>query len=311
MSKERFAMVSMAMISDTRLSCRQFKILCALKMFADSKTGLAHPKKEQISEATRIAKNKISEETRALVDLGWIEKTGNGGFSSSAIYTIFDKPKTGPETGLIDQPQKRASSKKSTSPRLGIYQPQTGVTTSPKLGQNEPHIGAPQVTDQQQTNNRPITDHITEPEKSTPKTRAKNPSVPAKAGTDKNDPLVTEFQFVCRQTWNAYATAYQTRYGIDPVRNAKVSAQVVQFCKRIPREDAPHVAAHFVRSNSSFYVSKGHQFGNLLADAEKLRTEWATGRSMTAATARQIDGTQTNLNAVDQALTMMQQRKQA
>lgn len=105
-------------------------------------------------------------------------------------------------------------------------------------------------------------------------------------------------------TWAAYATAYAERYGIDPVRNAKVNTQVVQFCKRVPHDEAPHIAAFFAKHNGAFYVGRGHLFGNLLADAEKLRTEWATGRVMTTATARQIDGTQSNLNAIEQAVAM-------
>jgi hypothetical protein len=88
-----------------------------------------------------------------------------------------------------------------------------------------------------------------------------------------------------------------------------VNKQIVNFCKRVPQEEAPEIARHFVGSNAAYYVSKGHQFGNLLADAEKLRTEWATGRSMTNTTARQIDATQSNLNSVEQAKRMLAARR--
>lgn len=297
MSKQRFAKVTEAMLADTRLSCRQFKILCALRMFADGDTGEAHPKKSQIAKATGIAENKIAGETRALVELGWIEKSGVGGFSSSATYIVFTEPKTNPKTGLVKEPQKGAGKKKTTSPKLGDYQPQIGTTTSPKLGQNQPQIGAAQVTDQQQTieqtNNRPVA-----PSEKTALV------LTAPADAEAPPEKLTEFQLVCRSTWGAYAAAYMDRYDIEPVRNAKINTQVVQFCKRVPRDEAPHIAAFFVTHNSAFYVSRGHQFGNLLADAEKLRTEWATGRAMTAATARQIDSTQSNLNAIEQAVAL-------
>jgi len=230
--------------------------------------------------------------------LGWIEKHGSGGHSIPTSYTVFNTPKTDPKTGLVNQPQKRAAKSKTTSPNLGIYQPQIGTTTSPKLGQNQPQIGASQVTDQQQTieqtNNRVAA--------------GGEILAPAEAvAPHENETDI--FKSACRKTWGAYAAAYQDRYGIDPVRNQKTNTQVVQFCKRIPQDEAPHIAEHFISINSAFYVSRGHQFGNLLADAEKLRTEWATGRSMTSATARQIDSTQTNLNAVDQALAMITQRR--
>lgn len=115
-------------------------------------------------------------------------------------------------------------------------------------------------------------------------------------------------QEACRLTWNAYATAYADRYGAEPIRNAKINAQVVQFCQRIPHDEAPHVATSFLSNNSSFYVTRGHSFGQLLADAEKLRTEWATRRVMTTATARQIDATQSNMNAVETAIAMANRR---
>lgn len=77
-------------------------------------------------------------------------------------------------------------------------------------------------------------------------------------------------------TWDAYAAAYQGRYGVLPVRNATVNTQLANLVKRIGAEDAPQVAAFYVGHNSPFYVRRGHVVGALLADAEKLRTEWAT-----------------------------------
>ena len=40
-----------------------------------------------------------------------------------------------------------------------------------------------------------------------------------------------------------------------------------------------------------------HPTNLLLRDAEKLRTEWATGRQVTRTQAAQVDRTQTNANA--------------
>lgn len=295
-------MVSEAMLADSRLTGRQFKVLCALRMFADSKTGEAHPKRSQIADATGIAENKITDDTRALEQLGWLTRDGDGGRSTSTTYTLFDEPKTNPETGCLNPPQKRVSIKKETHPVLGVNPPQNGVVTHPESVLQPTPIGGDAsnrpITDQEQTNNRPV---------AAPPVQGALVA-PAKAGAPQVESL-TEFQAVCRATWEAYTNAYFDRYSIEPVRNAKVSAQVVQFCKRVPQDEAPRIAEHFVSNNSTFYVSRGHQFGNLLADAEKLRTEWATGRSITSASARQLDATQTNLNAVDQALAMMTQRR--
>lgn len=71
------------------------------------------------------------------------------------------------------------------------------------------------------------------------------------------------------------------------MRNAKVNGQLAQVVARIGAEDAPGVAAFFVDHNGGFYVTKGHPIGALLADAESLRTQWLTGRKITAGDARE------------------------
>lgn len=73
------------------------------------------------------------------------------------------------------------------------------------------------------------------------------------------------------------------------MRNAKVNGQLAQFLARIPAEEAPEVARHYLGSSNGRYVASGHSVGCLLQDAEKLRTEWATGRVGTAFAARQAD----------------------
>lgn len=96
------------------------------------------------------------------------------------------------------------------------------------------------------------------------------------------------------ETWAAYADAYRKRYGVDPVRNAKVSGQLSNLVNRIGAEEAPAVAAYYLRSSNGYYVQKGHSVDCLLADCEKLRTEWATGRQTTQTAARQTDRTASN-----------------
>lgn len=116
----------------------------------------------------------------------------------------------------------------------------------------------------------------------------------------------TALQAACRKTWNAYDAAYAQRYGVKPVRNAKVSSQLKQFVKRIGFEESPQVAAFFVSHANSFYIRKSHDVGSLLADAEKLRMEWATGRMVTVSSAQQVDKTQSNFNAANEAIRMLE-----
>jgi len=108
-------------------------------------------------------------------------------------------------------------------------------------------------------------------------------------------------------TWKAYKAAYVARYGVPPVRNQKVNGQLASLVKRLGA-NAPQVAAFYVESGNGYYVSRGHSADCLLADAEKLHTEWATGRRVTQATARQADATQANLETHTGALEILRQK---
>lgn len=123
------------------------------------------------------------------------------------------------------------------------------------------------------------------------KTVTPAPSEPSTAEPKANGKHPENLSASGAEAWDAYATAYAERYGATPVRNALVNAQIAALLKRIGASDAPGVIRHYLRSNYKFYVSKGHAVGSLLADCEKLRTEWATGREMTESQARQIDKT--------------------
>lgn len=96
--------------------------------------------------------------------------------------------------------------------------------------------------------------------------------------------------------WQAYSEAYRGRYGTDPVRNSTVNGQLAQVVNRLG-EEAAFVAEFYLSHRNRFYVEKMHPVGLLLSDAEKLRTEWATGRQTTATQANQADKTQTNFSA--------------
>lgn len=110
----------------------------------------------------------------------------------------------------------------------------------------------------------------------------------------------SEIQTSCRSIWSAYADAYATRYGVAPIRNAKVNSQVKRFAQLMPANEAAAVAAHYVQHNGQFYVAKLHPLELLVSDAAKLRTEWATGLQMTSTRARQQDRTSSMLAIVEE-----------
>ncbi len=113
---------------------------------------------------------------------------------------------------------------------------------------------------------------------------------------------VSREQEACRATWDAYSDAYRDRYGVVPVRNAKVNAAIKGFTRRIGADESPGVARYYLQHADAFYARKCHDVGLMLADAEKLRTEWATQRQVTGVTARQQERTGTMRGVVDRIL---------
>ena len=99
-------------------------------------------------------------------------------------------------------------------------------------------------------------------------------------------------------TWEAYRAAYQQRYGVEPVRNAKINSQIRQLVERLGAEAAPKVAAIYLRHPGARYMAGGHQVGMLLADAEKLHTEMLAGQPINAAAAAAQERSNANPFAV-------------
>lgn len=114
-----------------------------------------------------------------------------------------------------------------------------------------------------------------------------------------------ERQEACRMIWSSYATAYFARYRTEPVRNAKINTQVNDLLKRLGSVEAPHVAAYYVTINDSYLIRSCHDLGSLLAKAEAYRTQWATNTQVNGVTARQMENSQANLNAAEQAKAMI------
>lgn len=97
------------------------------------------------------------------------------------------------------------------------------------------------------------------------------------------------------EIWAAYKDAYFARYGTDPVRNAPVNSKIKQLGQKLGAE-APDVVRFYVGHNKAFYVGATHDIGLCLRDAEGLRTQWATGRTVSQKEAQQTDSAQTLAN---------------
>lgn len=113
------------------------------------------------------------------------------------------------------------------------------------------------------------------------------------------------FQEKCRTAWKSYKAAYIQKYGVAPLRDPKVNAQVKQLVGRLG-EAAGQVAEFYVLFvKEQRVVQSCHDIGFLLQGAQSYHTQWKSGHTMTSGQARQIDSTATNANAAEQAKAML------
>ncbi|MCU1008660.1 helix-turn-helix domain-containing protein [Stenotrophomonas maltophilia] len=221
-------------------------------------------------------------------------------FNSSTVYNVtpakFDKA-AAPSKGTRKTGKAGTASGAGAAPRAG---------GAPDAGGDAPRAGGDAAGAGLEVRPVPPNHHITTNEPS------EEPSSPA--GLSAAPPVVdpeTELQAACRATWTAYASAYRIRHGVAPVRNAKVNANVKQLVQRLGHAEAPAVAGWFLTVNERYVVQNMHDLGSLLSKCEAYRTQWVTGRQMTATSAQQQDQTQSNANAADEAKAKLRQLRGA
>ncbi len=86
-----FALVPVEVIQDRRLTLEQMRVLIALLSFRNKAGDTVWPSREAIAERTGMHPANISKATSALVQLGWLEKDGKGGYSKATRYTIKEQ----------------------------------------------------------------------------------------------------------------------------------------------------------------------------------------------------------------------------
>lgn len=91
--------------------------------------------------------------------------------------------------------------------------------------------------------------------------------------------------------WEAYSAAYRMRWGVAPVRNARVNSLCKQFAALMTQAEAIGTIHHFLRSNRGIYISAKHDLALAVRDAQALRTDWLNGTHGTDAAARRHDAT--------------------
>ncbi|RZS80637.1 helix-turn-helix domain-containing protein [Pigmentiphaga kullae] len=168
-------------------------------------------------------------------------------------------------------PPQEMHPRKSRTPAANAPTPADAAPPPPQQVHPTPADAAP----------RTVKEPKREPSKEPP--LPSGPGKPPRAGKRPPDESVEAFKEACRATWGSYAAAYEDRYDIAPVRNAKTNAGVAQLVKRLGASEAPQVAAWFLTVKEPFVVNAMHDLGQLLNRAEAYRTQWATGRAAPAA----------------------------
>ncbi|OPB16724.1 phage replication protein [Pseudomonas fluorescens] len=107
------------------------------------------------------------------------------------------------------------------------------------------------------------------------------------------------------KAWANYAMAYRKRYQCWPVWNATAGGILGKLVDRLGIDVAHSVAAYYLTINDARIVNDCHSLTNLIAKAEAYHTQWATGRQMNSRTARQIEDTQANMNAAQEAARLI------
>jgi len=155
-------------------------------------------------------------------------------------------------------------------------------------------LGDAPVTHEQRNGNAPVT-----PSVSIAVAEATSEAIPGGAPPDPPAPAALSGKPARKRAgkpaaptgdvWAAYSQAYKERYQVEPVRNAKVNGQLAQLVSRLGAEEAPGVARSYLDNRNGLYVASKHCVDLLLRDAEKLRTEWATGNVTHQRDARESD----------------------
>lgn len=100
--------------------------------------------------------------------------------------------------------------------------------------------------------------------------------------------------------WDAYSMAYRNRYGMDPLRNAKVNGQCSQIANQVGADTGRELAAYYLTRNDVMYVKSSHTLGLCLLDLQKLNTERYNGNVVTFTDAKRMESASQTDRAIRQ-----------
>lgn len=266
-----------------------------------SDVGECWPSYQHIADQCEISKRSVMNHITALCETGLlrkeIRKGGPKGNSSNVYFLTLDGGAP-PAPGVVQKihPGSAAGSHPSESPAPG---------------------GSAAVAPRTSNSLEPVMEPVIEP--ITPLATAKVvtgkivPFVPQQPRVEIPADMPGPKDQACKtfKVWANYAMAYRKRYSAWPVWNAKAGKQMALLVDRLGADVAHHVAAHFLKTSDAAVLRKCHSLNELLANAESYHTQWVTGQRINGTTARQMERTEANLSAAEQAAQMVLAKRQA
>jgi hypothetical protein len=267
-----------------------------------SDVGECWPSYQHIADQCEISKRSVMNHITALCNAGLlrkeIRKGGPKGNSSNVYFLTLDGGGAPPAPGVVQQIHQgsAAGSPPSESPALG------GSA-----------VAAPRISNSLEPVIEPIIEPITPQATAKVVTGQVVPFVPQQPRVEIPADMPGPKDQTCKtfKVWANYAMAYRKRYNAWPVWNAKTGKQMALLVDRLGADVAHHVAAHFLKTSDAAVLRKCHSLNELLANAESYHTQWVTGQRINGTTARQMERTEANHSAAEQAAQMVLAKRQA
>jgi len=266
-----------------------------------SDVGECWPSYQHIADQCEISKRSVMNHITALCEAGLlrkeIRKGGPKGNSSNVYFLTLDGG-VPPAPGVVQQIHQgsAAATPPSESPAPG-----GSAAVAPRISNSlEPVMEAVIEPITPQATAKVVTGQVVQFVPQQPRVE-----IPADMPGPKDQTCKTF------KVWANYAMAYRKRYNAWPVWNAKTGKQMALLVDRLGADVAHHVAAHFLKTSDAAVLRKCHSLNELLANAESYHTQWVTGQRINGTTARQMERTEANLSAAEQAAQMVLAKRQA
>ena len=256
--------------------------------FTIGKQGKFYGNLRFISEITGLQRTYVCNILKKLTDKGYIKKTVVDTLKNEYHCVPYDELVA---NGLITLPEKQEKPKRKTKQKAAANTAKIITDCETVENASNPITDDKNAVKTQENENKPPDFELTAVDEK-PKIRQPESEV-----LDPEKQLRLE-------TWEFYKQAYLERYGIEPVRNAKVNRNILDFVKQVGA-NAPQMIYFFVFHNNSWYVQKGHDTGTLLANVQAIARDWAKGYQTTQAYAKQGESVATAQMAAQGAIELL------